>query len=79
MRGAQMAIDLSVSYRAPATARAMAEAANRLLGSLNEAQRKGGAVACTYGNVAPVRWATKKNQTKRYAATDKARAVGGAR
>ena len=35
-----MAIDLSVSYRAPATARAMAEAANRLLGSLNEGQRK---------------------------------------
>jgi hypothetical protein len=35
-----MAIDLSVSYRAPATARAMAEAAIRFLDSLNEAQRE---------------------------------------
>src|SRR2546423_4764680 len=35
-----MAIDLSVSYRAPATARAMAEAASRFLDSLNPAQRK---------------------------------------
>ena len=35
-----MALDLSVSYRAPATARAMAEAAHRFLDSLNEAQRK---------------------------------------
>jgi hypothetical protein len=34
-----MAIDLSVSYRAPTTARAMADAANRFLESLNEAQR----------------------------------------
>src|SRR5437762_2791899 len=35
-----MALDLSVSYRAPATARAMAEAANRFLDSLNSDQRK---------------------------------------
>src|SRR5689334_5047847 len=35
-----MAIDLSVSYRAPTTARAMAEAATRFLDSLNPAQRK---------------------------------------
>ena len=35
-----MAVDLSVSYRAPATARAMAEAATRFLASLNPAQRK---------------------------------------
>ncbi len=34
-----MALDLSVSYRAPATARVMAEAAQRFLDSLNEAQR----------------------------------------
>jgi hypothetical protein len=34
-----MAVDLSVSYRAKATARAMAEAANRFLDSLNDAQR----------------------------------------
>ena len=34
-----MAIDLSVSYRAPATARAMAEAANRFLAALNPDQR----------------------------------------
>jgi len=35
-----MAVDLSVSYRAPATARAMAEAAIKLLDSLNPAQRE---------------------------------------
>ena len=35
-----MAIDVSVSYRAAATARAMAEAANRFLDSLNPAQRE---------------------------------------
>src|ERR1044071_229128 len=35
-----MAVALSVSYRAPATARAMTEAATRWLGSLSEAQRK---------------------------------------
>ena len=35
-----MAVDLSVSYRAPATARAMAEAATRFVASLNPAQRK---------------------------------------
>ena len=35
-----MAVDVSVSYRAPATARAMAEAATRFLDSLNPAQRK---------------------------------------
>ncbi len=34
-----MTVDLSVSYRAPATARAMAEAASRFVDSLNEAQR----------------------------------------
>jgi hypothetical protein len=34
-----MAVDLSVSYRAKATARAMADAANRFLDSLNDAQR----------------------------------------
>ena len=35
-----MAVDVSVSYRAPATARAMAEAATRFLDSLNPAQRE---------------------------------------
>ena len=35
-----MAVDLSVSYRAPATARAMSEAAIKFLDSLNPAQRK---------------------------------------
>src|SRR5688572_26829894 len=35
-----MALDLSVSYRVPATARAMSEAATRFLDSLNPAQRK---------------------------------------
>jgi len=35
-----MAVDVSVSYRAPVTARAMAEAATRFLASLNPAQRK---------------------------------------
>jgi hypothetical protein len=35
-----MAVEVSVSYRAPATARAMAEAATRFLASLNPAQRK---------------------------------------
>jgi uncharacterized protein YoaH (UPF0181 family) len=35
-----MAVDLSVSYRAPATARAMAEAAIKFVDSLNPAQRK---------------------------------------
>jgi len=34
-----MAVDVSVSYRAPATARAMAEAAKRFVDSLNELQR----------------------------------------
>jgi hypothetical protein len=34
-----MAVDVSVSYRAPATARAMADAATRFLDSLNPAQR----------------------------------------
>src|SRR5581483_9548104 len=38
-RTTQMAVDLSVSYRAKTTARAMAEAANRFLDSLNDAQR----------------------------------------
>jgi Protein of unknown function (DUF3500) len=35
-----MAVDVSTSYRAPATARAMAEAAQRFLDSLNPAQRE---------------------------------------
>jgi len=35
-----MAVDLSVSYRAPATARAMSEAAIKFLDSLNPAQRE---------------------------------------
>ena len=35
-----MAVDVSTSYRAPATARAMAEAARRFLDSLNPAQRE---------------------------------------
>jgi len=35
-----MAVDLSVSYRAPATARAMSEAATRFVDSLNPIQRK---------------------------------------
>jgi len=35
-----MAVDVSVSYRAPATARAMAEAATKFLDSLNPAQRE---------------------------------------
>jgi hypothetical protein len=35
-----MAVDLSVSYRAPTVARAMAEAATRFLDSLNPAQRE---------------------------------------
>jgi len=35
-----MAVDLSVSYRAPATARAMSEAAIKFLDSLNPIQRK---------------------------------------
>ncbi len=34
-----MAVDLSMSYRAPATARAMSQAASRFVASLNDAQR----------------------------------------
>src|SRR5215210_5593617 len=67
-----MAVDLSVSYRAPATARAMAEAATRFLDSLNPAQRE-------YGNVAYSRWAGLSESRNRVAASAMARAVAGAR